>query len=102
MVDQTAYDMVVSLPSSRSGLLVPSLGPQGIPDLNVALKEFVVGVESFQPMDVSKMMAAQARRRRILINRGDFQPMDASKIMAAEARRRRLLIKRRKNLLATK
>lgn len=102
MVDQTAYDMVVSLPSSRSGLLVPSLGPHGIPDLNVALKEFVVGVESFQPMDVCKMMAAQARSRRILINTGDFQPMDASKIMAAEARRRRLLIKRRKNLLAAK
>lgn len=53
------------------------MGPKGVPDLSVSHEEFIQ-VDSYQPLDVnvtmvnkdlSRAMAAQARQRRIQINR---------------------------------
>lgn len=64
-------------------LKVKSVGPLGIPDLNVAAAEETFGVDAPQPLD-------------------RFRALTESRAKAAEARRRRMIrIKAMKNSLAT-
>lgn len=60
--------------------------PLGLPDLNVSPEESSLGVECFQPLDLamanknlSRVMASEARRRRIQIYRGKTSSIAANK-----------------------
>lgn len=71
---------------SRSNNSKNNGSPQGLPDLNVFPEESSLGVECFQPLDLamanknlSRVMASEARRRRIQIYRGKTSSIAANK-----------------------
>lgn len=71
---------------SRSNNSKNNGSPQGLPDLNVFPEESSLGLECFQPLDLamanknlSRVMASEARRRRIQIYRGKTSSIAANK-----------------------